>query len=95
MDRSEEIMPVSVAIKRVRIPFAESLRFPGEGSSAQGKSDPKPRPKGVGDGKQGRKFLYHQKCVLSYGVTQQGKLKHHRIWCGQARRGAIQANPDC
>ncbi len=52
MDRSEEIMPVSVAIKRVRIPFAESLRFPGEGSSAQGKSDPKPRPKGVGDGKQ-------------------------------------------
>ena len=28
----------------------ESLRFPGEGSSAQGKSGPKPRPKGVGDG---------------------------------------------
>ncbi len=51
MDRSEEIMPVSVAIKQVRILFAESLRFPGEGSSAQGKSVPKPRPKGVGDGK--------------------------------------------
>ena len=63
MDRSEEIMPVLVAIKRVRIPFAESLRFPGEGSSAQGKSVPKSRPKGVDDGKQGRKFLYHQKCV--------------------------------
>ena len=30
----------------------ESLRFPGEGSSAQGKSGPKPRPKGVGDGQQ-------------------------------------------
>ena len=28
----------------------ESLRFPGEGSSAQGKSGPRPRPKGVGDG---------------------------------------------
>ena len=28
----------------------ESLRFPGEGSSAQGKSGPKARPKGVVDG---------------------------------------------
>ena len=28
----------------------ESLRFPGEGSSAQGKSGPKSRPKGVDDG---------------------------------------------
>ena len=27
----------------------ESLRFPGEGSSAQGKSGPKLRPKGVDD----------------------------------------------
>ena len=27
----------------------ESLRFPGEDSSAQGKSGTKPRPKGVGD----------------------------------------------
>ena len=27
----------------------ESLRFPGEGSSAQGKSGSKLRPKGVGD----------------------------------------------
>ena len=30
----------------------ESLRFPGEGLSAQGKSGPKVRPKGVADGKQ-------------------------------------------
>ena len=30
----------------------ESLRFPGEGSSAQGKSGHKPRPKGGGDGQQ-------------------------------------------
>jgi hypothetical protein len=36
----------------VRIFTAENLRFPGEGSSAQGKSGPKLRPKGVGDGQQ-------------------------------------------
>jgi len=36
----------------VRIFTAENLRFPGEGSSTQGKSGPKPRPKGVGDGQQ-------------------------------------------
>ncbi len=36
----------------VRISTVENLRFPGEGSSAQGKSGPKPRPKGVGDGQQ-------------------------------------------
>ena len=34
----------------VRIYAVESLRFPGEGSSAQGKSGPKVRPKGVADG---------------------------------------------
>ena len=33
-----------------RIAPVESLRFPGEGSSAQGKSGPKSRPKGVDDG---------------------------------------------
>ena len=36
----------------VRIHAIENLRFPGEGSSAQGKSGPKLRPKGVGDGQQ-------------------------------------------
>ena len=35
---------------KVRIFAVESLRFPGEGSSSQGKSGPKLRPKGVGDG---------------------------------------------
>jgi hypothetical protein len=34
----------------VRIFIVESLRFPGEGSSAQGKSGPKPRANAVGDG---------------------------------------------
>ena len=37
---------------KVRIFAVESLRFPGEGSSAQGKSGPKARPKGVADGQQ-------------------------------------------
>ena len=37
---------------RVRIFTFESLRYPGDGSSAQGKSGPKPRPRGVGDGQQ-------------------------------------------
>ena len=34
----------------VRIFTVESLRIPGEGSSAQGKSGPKPKPRGEGDG---------------------------------------------
>ena len=36
----------------VRIVMAENLRFLGEGSSAQGKSGPKARPRGVVDGEQ-------------------------------------------
>ena len=36
----------------VRIFAVESLRFPEEGSSSQGKSGPKPRAKAVGDGQQ-------------------------------------------
>ena len=36
----------------MRILPAENLRIPGEGSSAQGKSGPKARPKGVADGQQ-------------------------------------------
>ena len=37
---------------RARNTHVESPRFPGEGSSAQGKSGPKPRTEVVGDGKQ-------------------------------------------
>ena len=36
--------------REVRIFTIERLRFPEEGSSAQGKSGPKPRLKSVGDG---------------------------------------------
>ena len=39
------------SVRQVRILPAENLRIPGEGSSAQGKSGPKARPKGVVDGK--------------------------------------------
>ena len=38
--------------RQVRILPAENLRFPEEGSSTQGKSGPKVRPKGVADGQQ-------------------------------------------
>ena len=37
---------------KVRILAVENLRIPGEGSSAQGKSGPKARPRGVVDGHQ-------------------------------------------
>ena len=37
---------------KVRIFAVESLRFPEEGSSSQGKSGPKPRTEVVGDGQQ-------------------------------------------
>ena len=75
-------MQERVAIKGVRIPFTESLRFPEEGSSAQGKSDPKPRPKGVGDGKQGRKFLYHQASVQDAmgGRRSERSASHWLYW---------------
>ena len=38
--------------RKVRNFSVESLRFPGEGSSTQGKSGPKPRTEVVGDGQQ-------------------------------------------
>ena len=38
--------------RKVRILPVENRRFPGEGSSAQGKSGPKARPRGVVDGQQ-------------------------------------------
>ena len=36
VDDVQVIILERVTIKRVKIPFAESLRFPGEGKSAQG-----------------------------------------------------------
>ena len=55
---------------RVRIFTVESLRIPGEGSSAQGKSGPKPRPRGVGDGHQ-----VEYPVLPSYVREKQGRRK--------------------
>ena len=57
----------------MRILPAENLRFPGEGSSAQGKSGPKPRPKGVGDG-QLVEIPVPPGSDNSEGVTQEDRL---------------------
>ena len=57
----------------MRILPAENLRVPGEGSSAQGKSGPKARPKGVVDGKS-VEIPIPPKNRLSEGVTQEGRL---------------------
>ena len=69
----------------MRIPPAENLRFPGEGSSAQGKSGPKPRPKGVGDG-QLVEIPIPPGSVISNGVTQKDKLSVPLVEYAQASR---------
>ena len=56
----------------MRIRPAESLRIPEEGSSAQGESGPKPRPKGVGDGER-VDIPVPPGSRLSEGVTQVGR----------------------
>ena len=40
LERTEETLPAQVAIKQPRTLLAESLRFPEQGQSAQGQSDP-------------------------------------------------------
>src|SRR5690625_7895775 len=71
--------------KRVRISFTESLRFPEEGSSTQGKSGPKPRPKGVGDGKQvDIPVPPHDR--LNDGKTQEDRESARMDVCAQAVR---------
>src|SRR5690625_6366704 len=71
--------------KRVRISFTESLRFPEEGSSTQGKSGPKLRPKGVNDGKQvDIPVPPHDR--LNNGRTQEDKESARMDVCAQAVR---------
>ena len=72
VERTEETLPAQVAIKSVRIGLAVSLRFPEEGSSAQGQSVPKPRPKGVGDGQQVN-IPAPPSGRLNEGVTKKGR----------------------
>ncbi len=69
----------------MRILPAASLRFPEEGSSAQGKPGPKPRPNGVGDG-QLVEIPVPPLTVMSDGVTQEGKLSAPLVECVQACR---------
>ena len=73
----------------MRIHLAVSLRFPGEGSSSQGKSGPKVRPKGVVDGKQ---VNIPVPLDMSEEVTKEGRSAGYWIPV-QARRGKRQANP--
>jgi hypothetical protein len=56
----------------VRILPAGNLRIPGEGSSAQGKPGPNPRPKGVGDGQLVENPV-PPSLRLSEGVTQEDR----------------------
>ena len=57
----------------MRILFAENLRIPGEGSSAQGKSGPKARPKGVVDGKQ-VEIPVPPKAAMREAMTQKDRV---------------------
>ena len=57
----------------VGIIMAENLRFPGEGSSAQGQSGPKPRRKRVGDGQSVDIQIPHIS-VNTEGVTQEDRV---------------------
>ena len=69
----------------MRISPVESLRFPEEGSSTQGKSGPKPRLKSVGDGQQViiPVPIY---CVLREVMTQEDRLGARMEGCVQACR---------
>lgn len=74
------------------IPSVESLRVPEEGSSAQGQSGPKPRPKGVGDGKQ-VDIPVPPRFHLSHGGTQEGRASAPLDVCVEADEAGRQANP--
>ena len=52
VERVRETMQASVTIRGAGIPSTANPRFPGPGSSSQGKPGPKARPKGVADGQQ-------------------------------------------
>ena len=63
-------MLILVTIRTVRNRSAGYPRFPGPGSSSQGKSGPKARPKGVVDGKRVNIPVLYEVCD---GGTEEGK----------------------
>ena len=68
--------------RRVRIPSTVCLRVPGEGSSAQGESGPKMRPKGVVDGQQVEiPVLQYNRTVGTYEESMS------REWKAACKRG--------
>ena len=76
----------------MRIFTVENLRFPGEGSSAQGKSGPKARPRGVADGQQVEIPVLPLLVIREVG-TQEDKSSERLEELVQAQRIDWQANP--
>ena len=75
----------------MRILVVENLRIPEEGSSAQGKSGPKPRPKGVGDG-QSVEIPIPPINVKREVVTQEDSSGTRLDECAQALSLAVRQN---
>ena len=73
---------------KVRIFIVESLRFPGEGSSAQGKSGPKPRANAVGDG-QLVEIPVPPLSVITEAVTQKDRQSGLMVEPVQVSREAL------
>ena len=68
----------------MRILVVENLRIPEEGSSAQGKSGPKARPKGVVDGQLVEIPVLPTHVIREVG-TQEDKLSVLQEMCAQER----------
>ena len=72
--------------RQVRILPAENLRFPEEGSSAQGKSGPKPRAKAVGDGQQVE--IPVLRYIRNVGTQKESVSRERKDRCKHRRRDA-------
>ena len=78
----------------MRIRSAESLRVPEEGSSTQGKSGPKARPKGVVDGQQ-VDIPVPPSTVMSEVVTQEGSDADGWICLFKQQEGRVGKSARC
>ena len=79
----------------MRIFTVESLRIPEEGSSAQGKSGPKVRPKGVADGQQVENPVLPSHVVSKVGTQEEelSVLEEMHVLRGSENKVAKQQNP--